>query len=401
MANPEKIRVIIADDITETRENIRRMLQFDPKIEIIGEARTGKEAIELASKILPEVIVMDINMPDMDGLVATEHIRRKHPHIQIIILSVQYESSYMRQAMLAGARDFLSKPPLIDELTNAIRLAGKLAIEEKEKAQFLSENVETTAARAGKLGKIIVVYSPKGGVGCTTIATNLAITLQSESTPTVIVDGNLLFGDIAIFLNEQGRNSILDLSPRSDELDTDIINEVLITHTVSNIKFLAAPPRPEYADQVSTNQFQKIIEYLQRIFEYIIIDTTPYLTEIVQLALDLANITILVATQDIPSIKSANSFLNLSDQSGINRKRILFVLNRYDKRIALSPERISESLKQGIEGVIPLEERIVTTSINRGVPLIIENKNTPISKSIYALSDKVKEKIKSQSEDLV
>ncbi len=401
MANPEKIRVIIADDITETRENIRRMLQFDPKIEIIGEARTGKEAIDLASKSLPEVIVMDINMPDMDGLVATEHIRRKHPHIQIIILSVQYESSYMRQAMLAGARDFLSKPPLIDELTNAIRLAGKMAIEEKEKAQYLSESVEMSTARAGKLGKIIVVYSPKGGVGCTTIATNLAISLQSESTPTVIVDGNLLFGDIAIFLNEQGRNTILDLSPRADELDPDIINEVLITHSLSNIKFLAAPPRPEYADQVSTNQFQKIIEYLQRIFEYIIIDTTPYLTEIVQLALDLANITILVATQDIPSIKSVNSFLNLSDQSGINRKRILFVLNRYDKRIALSPERISESLKQGIEGVIPLEERIVTTSINRGVPLIIENKNTPISKSIYALSDKVKEKIKIQSEDLV
>ncbi len=401
MANPEKIRVIIADDITETRENIRRMLQFDPKIEIIGEARTGKEAIELASKKLPEVIVMDINMPDMDGLVATENIRRKHPHIQVIILSVQYESSYMRQAMLAGARDFLSKPPLIDELTKAIRLAGKLALEEKEKAHFASENVETAAARAGKLGKIIVVYSPKGGVGCTTIATNLAIALHSEATPSVIVDGNLLFGDIAIFLNEQGRNTILDLSPRADELDTDIINEVLTTHSLSNIKFLSAPPRPEYADQVSTYQFLKIVEYLQRIFEYIIIDTTPYLTDIVQSALDIANITILVATQDIPSIKSANSFLSLSDQSGINRKRILFVLNRYDKRIALSPERISESLKQSIEGVIPLEERIVTTSINRGVPLIIENKNTLISKSIYAISEKVKERIKIQSEDLV
>jgi pilus assembly protein CpaE len=76
------------------------------------------------------------------------------------------------------------------------------------------------------------------------------------------------------------------------------------------------------------------------------------------------------------------------------------VLNRYDKRIALSPERISESLKQSIEGVIPLEERIVTTSINRGVPLIIENKNTLISKSIYAISEKVKERIKIQSEDL-
>lgn len=401
MANPDKIRVVIVDDITETRENIRRMLQFDPKIEIIGEARTGKEAIDLASQKLPDVIVMDINMPDMDGLVATENIRRKHPHIQIIILSVQYESGYMRRAMLAGARDFLSKPPLIDELTNAIRQAGKLAIEEKQKAQLVVESSESSAVRAGKLGKIIVVYSPKGGVGCTTIATNLAVALQSESSPTVIVDGNFLFGDVAVFLNEQGRNTILDLAPRADELDPDIVNEVLITHSLSGIRVLASPPRPEFSDQVTADQFQKVLQYLQRIYEYIIVDTTPYLTDIVQSAIDIANLIVLVATQDIPSIKSTNSFLSLSDQSGINRKRLFFVLNRFDKRIAISPERISESLKQIVEGVIPLEERIVTTSINRGVPFIIENKTTFIAKSIYAISEKIKEKIATHIEELV
>ena len=126
-----KIRVIIVDDIAETRENIRKLLQFESDVEVVGTARTGREAIELSREVKPDVVLMDINMPDMDGLVATENIRRKHPHIQIIILSVQYESGYMRRAMLAGARDFLSKPPLIDELTNAIRQSGKLAIEEK------------------------------------------------------------------------------------------------------------------------------------------------------------------------------------------------------------------------------------------------------------------------------
>lgn len=399
MAIPDKIRVLIVDDITETRENIRRMLQFDPNIEIIGEARTGKEAIDMATQKLPEVIVMDINMPDMDGLVATETIRKKHPHIQIIILSVQYESGYMRRAMLAGARDFLTKPPLIDELTNAIRQAGKLALEEKQKAQVVLDSMESPSVRAGKLGKIIVVYSPKGGVGCTTIATNLAIALQSEISPTVIVDGNLLFGDVAVFLNEQGRNTIIDLSPRADELDPDIINEVLITHSLSSVKLLASPPKPEYADDVSAEQFIKIVHYLQNLFEYIVIDTTPYLTDAVQSAIDIANVILLVATQDIPSIKSANSFLGLSDQSGINRKRIMFTLNRYDKRIAISPERISESLKQTVEGVIPLEERIVTTSINRGVPFIVENKSSVIAKSIYSIAEKLKDKITTQEEE--
>jgi len=402
MAGPEKIRVLIVDDIQETRENIRRMLQFDPSIEIIGEARTGREAIDLSHQLQPEVVVMDINMPDMDGLAATEAIRKRLPYIQIIILSVQYESSYMRRAMLAGARDFLSKPPMIDELTNAIRQAGKLAIEEKRKAQVNFATLEAASSSAAGqriLGKIIVVYSPKGGVGCTTIATNVALGLQSETSPTALVDASLQFGDIAVFLNEQGRNTILDLAPRADELDPEIIEEVMIKHPGSKLDILAAPPRPEFADDVNSDQFSKVIRYLQRLYSFIIIDTTSYLTDVVQACLDIANVIILVATQDIPSIKSSNLFLGLSDASGINRKRILFVVNRFDKRISISGERIGESLRQPVEVIIPYEDRVVTSSINRGTPFIIENKMAPISRSIFSVIDKIKVKLAEQDEE--
>ena len=138
---------------------------------------------------------------------------------------------------------------------------------------------------------------------------------------------------------------------------------------------------------------------MQKIYGYIIVDTTSYLTEIVQSALDIANVIILVATQDIPAIKSSNLFLGLSDASGINRKRILFVLNRFDKRISITPERVGESLRQVVEGVIPFEDRVVTTSINRGTPFIIENKSSVISKSIYTIADKIKGKILEQHEE--
>ena len=85
----DKIRTLIVDDIVETRENIRKLLQFEADVEVVGAARSGKEGIELSQELDPDVVLMDINMPDIDGITATEMIRQKSPHIQVVILSVQ------------------------------------------------------------------------------------------------------------------------------------------------------------------------------------------------------------------------------------------------------------------------------------------------------------------------
>ncbi|HEY5141530.1 MAG TPA: response regulator, partial [Methylococcales bacterium] len=133
MADAIKFRVLIVDDIAETRENIRKLLQFEADIEVVAVARTGKEAIQLTQETNPDVVLMDINMPDMDGIAATEIIRQKVPFVEVVILSVQGDQNYMRKAMLVGARDFLTKPPMPDELVAAIRRAGKMAREERSK----------------------------------------------------------------------------------------------------------------------------------------------------------------------------------------------------------------------------------------------------------------------------
>ena len=226
MPAQEKIKVLIVDDIADTRENLKRLLQFDQIIEVIGAARSGREAIELSHQLKPDVVIMDINMPDMDGITATEAIRRKVPYTQVVILSVQSDASYMRRAMLAGARDFLTKPPMIDDLTAAIRRAGAMAADERSKAPIFPMGPAGGAPNAmggpgaiPQYGKVIVVYSPKGGTGKTTLATNLALALHSEETRTLLIDTNVQFGDVAVFLNEQVKNNILDLTPRVDELD--------------------------------------------------------------------------------------------------------------------------------------------------------------------------------------
>ncbi len=399
MPNIVKIRVLIVDDIAETRENLRRLLQFEGDMDVVGAARTGREAVDLALESKPDVVLMDINMPDMDGIAATEAIRKKVPFCQIIILSVQGDPNYMRRAMLAGARDFLTKPPMIDELTAAIRRAGVMAQDEKVKTAAVSaqETATQTRAHAGRPlvhGKIIVVYSPKGGTGCTTIATNLAINLISTEEKVALIDGDLQFGDITVFLNEQGKNTILDLSARVDDLDPDVVEEVLIPHTASGIQLLPAPSRPEQADKVTGEQFSKVLQYLRSLFHYVVVDTSCYLTDVVLSAIDIADLIVLVTTQEIPAVKNVRSFLSLLDGMRIGRQRILFTMNRYDKRIMITPEKIGESLKQEVVAVIPLDEKIVVNSVNRGIPFMLDNNKTqPVGRSIQALSDLVKERV--------
>jgi len=406
MTVQEKIRVLIVDDIAETRENVRRMLQFDGNIEISGTARTGREAIQLAQESKPDVIVMDINMPDMDGITATQEIKKKTPYIQVVILSVQSDPSYMRKAMLAGARDFLTKPPMIDELTDAVRRAGILAQEERRKsaqaAAIPIDGSKLMGGAAGPQGKVIVVYSPKGGTGRTTVATNLAIALQSEDTKVALIDANLQFGDVAVFLNEQGKNTILDLAPHVDELDPEFVRGVMVSHRTSGVDILAAPPRPEMADKVTGEQFSKLLTYLRKLYAYLIVDTATQLTEVVQAALDTADLIILITTQDIPSIKNCNLFLTLADASGIRRERIQFVMNRYDKRVAITPERVKESLRQEIVLVIPFDDRTVGFSVNRGVPFMLDNnKNQPVGKCISQLAELVRERIVKFEQELL
>jgi pilus assembly protein CpaE len=395
----DKVRVLIVDDVSETRENVRKLLQFETDIEVVGTARSGKEAVQQTFDIKPDVVLMDINMPDMDGITATEAIRQRDQVAQIVILSVQGDPNYMRRAMLAGARDFLTKPPMADELISAIRRAGQMAHSTRAKnvqaeASPVASAINPKASFSGVSdGKVIVVYSPKGGAGTTTLAVNLSVTLHNDETRVILIDAKLQYGDVAVFLNEQGKNTILDLTSRADELDAEVVESVVIKHAASGMRVLAAPARPEQAEQVSSDQFVKLVKYLRQNYAYVVIDTSSALDDVTLAALDNADIVMLVVTQDIPAIKNCRLFLDLMDTIGTPRERICFVMNKYDKRISITPEKVGDNLKQPVVGVIPLDERVVIPSVNRGVPFMIDNKSQPSSKAIFSLAEVVRKQI--------
>jgi pilus assembly protein CpaE len=164
----------------------------------------------------------------------------------------------------------------------------------------------------------------------------------------------------------------------------------LITHATSGLRILAAPSRPEHADNVTSDQFSKLLKYLRQSYAYVVIDTSHVLSEITLAALDVSDVVVLLVTQDIPAIKNARLFLDLLGTIGVSRDHICFVMNRYDKRISITPEKVGENLKQEVIGVIPLDERIVIPAVNRGVPFMIDNMTQPCARAVFSLAESIR-----------
>jgi len=142
--NSPKIRVVVVDDNADTINNLKKLLYFEKDVEIVGTASSGEEGIARAVEKLPDVVLMDINMPGMDGISASEAITARMPGVQIVIMSVQAEADYLRRAMLAGAREFLIKPFSSEQLANTLRAVYQLGANARPPA----EKPATTGAAA-------------------------------------------------------------------------------------------------------------------------------------------------------------------------------------------------------------------------------------------------------------
>jgi pilus assembly protein CpaE len=121
-ANPsKKLTVLIADDMADTRDSLTRLLHLEKDIEVIGGVSDGQQAIEMARKVTPDIVLLDVSMPVVDGISAAAAIRESGCGSAVIMMSIRDDVQYFRQAMLAGARDFLTKPFTGQDLIQAIR----------------------------------------------------------------------------------------------------------------------------------------------------------------------------------------------------------------------------------------------------------------------------------------
>lgn len=378
----QAIRVLVVDDVEETRNNIRRILSFDKDIAVIGEGGDGLEALQKVKSLEPDIVLMDVNMPKMNGIAATEKISAEHPGTAVIFLSVQGEPEYLRKAMMAGARDFMVKPFSGDELIETIKRVHHM------------ESLRAIPAGARKPVKthkpqVVTIFGTKGGVGKTTIAVNTAIQLAQAKKKVAMVDLDLQFGDISIFLNLSPKRTIAELSQEGNEPDIDLIESYMIPH-LSGIKILPAPGRPEYAELITAQQIENILSVLKGHYDYVIIDTPPTFNDTNLTALDLSSQIFLVLSLDLATIKNVKLSLELMQTlHHIGKTKLL--LNRASEDMGIKVNNAEETLDFLIAAQLPSDGKICVSALNKGIPFVLSEPGARISQAIRMVSELIME----------
>ncbi|MTI82202.1 MAG: MinD/ParA family protein [Firmicutes bacterium] len=376
------IRVLIADDISNTRDDIKRLLYFEDDIDVVGEAADGQEAVTLAGEIKPDVILMDINMPQLDGIGATEQITMEHPECGIIIVSIQGESEYLRKAMTAGAREYLVKPFSASELADTIRKVNET--HQKRNVHLLQNKpVNNKSPVRPHRGKIITYFCTKGGVGKTMLATNVAVSLAQDNQKKVaLLDLDLTAGDASVMLNINVKGTIADLVQEDDTFDFTLIDTFLVPH-LSGTRILPAPTSPEQAELIQPQHVQQILQVLKNNFDYIIIDTAPGYSDINLEVLEMSDQILLVLNQDLTTLKHVKTAQEILSTLNYTAK-VRVLLNQHSQE-GIKIKDLEKTLGTTLAATIPEDQKTVRNSINKGLPFVMSQTSTRVSTSIKEL----------------
>jgi len=383
----EPIKVVIVDDIVETRDHLAKLLGFENDIVVTGSVGSGEEALKLADENPVDVLLLDINMPGMDGIATAEQLSVRAPAASIIMMSVQGEPDYLRRAMLAGAREFLVKPFSSDELAASIR-----QVHQRERRKFdgaVSKPAPTNEHAEPQrrvLGQVVTFFAPKGGVGRTTLAVNFAVAAKMELNKKVaLVDGGLQFGDVGVLLNLNPKNhSIADVAREMAGGDLDTLDATLVDHS-SGVRVLMAPPSPEMAELITPDHIAKIISALRQTHDLVVIDSTALLQDATLAFFDQSDVILTVLTLEITNIKNIRQFLALADQLGYGEDKVQLVLNRADSGYGIRLQDVESSIGRKIQHSVVSDGNTVVFALNRGVPFVVAARQARVSEDIFQI----------------
>ena len=330
-----------------------------------------------AQTACPHVVVLDASASAGEPAAAVRDVLAACPDSIIVITGANVLAGAISRAVSAGARGFLLKPYQPAELAATVRDAY-------DTANTLGRARPPQAARAGGLDP---VYSPKGGVGCTTIATNLAVALASRGLSVALIDLDLQFGDVGSVLDLRSANSIVDILGQP-ELTDDLVNDTFVTHS-SGVRALLAPDNLSLVEGVDPVDVVALLRGLTARFDYVICDLWSSLEELSIQTMKAADQVVLVTTPELPALRNLQRVVvGTQDRLNLDAKGI-FVANRLPGKGSLTAPEIVRAFGRQFAATIPSEGVGVTEAINRGLSFFDSRVNPRIAKHYQLLADAV------------
>ncbi len=363
----EQILLLVIEDVPQVASHMRSLLAAQSQIKMLEVVTAGDRAVASVSEFRPDVIIVDALLQGrVSGPAVAETIRRSEPQVGVIMLTVPQNP--VREDTERGVDAVLKMPFTGFDLNTMIRK--------------VHEERGVAASRAGSL--LISLFSPKGGVGRTTLAYNIAVALGQDHK-VCLVDGSLQFSDL------RGLLRVPAVAPSIVNLPTDRIRESDLTEITwrdpSGIDILLAPPRVEMAEMVTVRDIEKVLGMLRKLYEFVIVDTRPALSEDVLVYLDAADLILQVLTYDSMAIRSLVMAGETFSAIGYGPDKLAIVLNRADSSGGFDKSDVESALGARIDYEVVSDGRLVIAANNEGIPFVTQTPDAPISGDVRRIAE--------------
>jgi pilus assembly protein CpaE len=367
MASSDQTRLLIVEDVPQVAQYIRGLLNAQSHVKLLDVLPEGAKALAQIGQLRPDVVIVDALLQGrVKGPQLVEQIRDAKLGVPVIVLTVP--QTPVEADPGAGIHGVLTMPFSGFDLMSRINQVRK---------DFAVSDT-TTASR------VVSIFAPKGGVGKTTIAFNLAVALGQQEQKTVLIDGSLQFGDLRSLLKVPAdAPSILDLP--TDRISESDLSDVL-WRDPSGIDILLAPPRIEMAEMVSTRDVDKVLSLLRRVYATIIIDMSSHLNDVNLAFLDASDTIVEIVTYDSTTIHNTIALADTFRSIGYPAAKVRYLVNRADSLGGIDPADLERALGRVPEHRVVSDGRLVVQSNNEGVPFVLADPSSAISQDLVRVA---------------
>lgn len=373
-----KIKVLLISKKQSNLAAMRDLIQ-DDEIFILGESEGGAMALDNIDNLSPDIVIMPLGAGDSDILNLTERITLHRPQMQVILLAEYLDMDILQSGIQVGARYITQYPESA-----------------KEFAGYIKKVYQNEAVRRGSLtnkqnlswmSQVITVFGAKGGLGKTTLATNLAVKLAEKRKKVVLIDLDLQFGDVNIFLDIDPTDTISELVQEYNAPNIDLVRSYMTVHS-SGVHVLSAPKSPEYAELIAPEKVKSILSLVRTYYDYVIIDTPSFFNDITITALEASSLILFMSGLDISVLKNSKVSLSILD-SLQQTEKIRLIINRAVDMSSITLKDVGKLIDCPIWARIPSDYKLALTALNRGIPFVIGAPGSDLSRCITAIADQL------------